>query len=94
MEQLSKRCNKRPGDFLREKVSIKRKTTLPFSSLPFQVWTMVKRAQKYLSLGYTSQTWMDTEFQYTYCMWISMLNPTLGVSAIYVCVCLPVQVFE
>ena len=47
---------------------------------------MVQRAQKYLALGYTSQTWMDTEFQYTYCMWISMLNPTLGVH-LYVYTC-------
>lgn len=41
---------------------------------------MVQRAQKYLGLGYTSQTWIDKDFLYSYCLWISMLNPNLGVS--------------
>ena len=44
------------------------------------MWQMVHRAQSYLANGYTSQTWMDSDFLYSYCMWISTLNPNLGVS--------------
>ena len=40
---------------------------------------MVQRSQNYISNGYTSQTWLDGDFLCTYCMWISTLNPNLGV---------------
>ena len=42
---------------------------------------MVQRVQKYLTLGYTLQTWLDDDFLYTYFLWINIPNnASLGVS--------------
>ena len=39
--------------------------------LYLQIWKMVKRSQKYLSQGYTSQTWLDHDFFYSYYVWVN-----------------------
>jgi hypothetical protein len=41
---------------------------------------MVQRVQKYLSQGYTLQTWLDDDFLYTYFLWINIpSSASLGV---------------
>jgi len=37
-----------------------------------QVWNMVLRSQRYFMLGYTSQTWLDEYFFYSYYLWLSV----------------------
>ena len=36
-----------------------------------QIWHMVKRSQRYVGFGYTSQTWLDRHFLYSYHVWIN-----------------------
>lgn len=36
-----------------------------------QIWEMVKRCRRYLSQGYTSQTWLDHHFLYSYYVWVN-----------------------
>ena len=50
-----------------------------------QIWEMVQRAQKFLALGYTSQTWLDEDFLYSYYLWVNIPNNALGVC---VCACM------
>jgi hypothetical protein len=35
------------------------------------IWHMVKRSQRYVGFGYTSQTWLDRHFLYSYHVWIN-----------------------
>jgi hypothetical protein len=35
------------------------------------IWKMVKRSQKYLSHGYTCQTWLDQHFLCSYYVWVN-----------------------
>ena len=50
---------------------------------------MVQRVQKYLSHGYTLQTWLDDDFLYTYYFWVNIPSSnTLGVST-FLCACIP-----
>ena len=43
---------------------------------------MVQRVQKFLSAGYTIQTWLDEDFLYSYYLWINVPSDTLGVSLV------------
>ena len=56
-----------------------------------QIWEMAQRAQKFLALGYTSQTWLDEDFLYSYYLWVNIPNNALGV-CVYICVCVCVCV--
>ena len=59
-----------------------------------QIWEMVQRAQKFLALGYTSQTWLDKDFLYSYYLWVNIPNNALGVCvSVCVCVCVCVCVY-
>ena len=58
------------------------KATISLSlSVSPQIWEMVQRAQRYLGLGYTSQTWLDDHFLYSYYLWVNIPNTPLGVGA-------------
>jgi hypothetical protein len=47
------------------------------------IWTMVKRSQKYLGHGYTSQTWLDQHFLYSYYIWVNHHSFALNESRCY-----------
>jgi hypothetical protein len=57
----------------------KLKNLNPAQFLKLKMWQMVQRSQSYLTSGFTSLTWSDDDFLYTYCMWMSALNPNLGI---------------
>ncbi|XP_065921024.1 BLOC-3 complex member HPS1-like isoform X2 [Dysidea avara] len=44
----------------------------PGTFLHQKVWNMVLRSQRYFMLGYTSQTWLDEYFFYSYYLWLSV----------------------
>ncbi len=53
---------------------------------------MVERVRRFLALGYTSQTWLDEDFLYSYYMWINVPGSVPAVSVcVCVCVCVCVE---
>ena len=43
---------------------------------------MVQRVQRFLSAGYTIQTWLDEDFLYSYYLWINVPSDALGVGTL------------
>ena len=50
-----------------------------FLPLFLQIWSMVQRVQRFLSAGYSVQTWLDEDFLYSYYLWINVPSDEIGV---------------